>query len=70
MSILPSRYHLNVPSVTLNNAHLVNADSIKYLGVVISQTFKDDNDVVRQLTFLYASANTILYASFLVVRFL
>ena len=58
MSILPSRYHLNVPSVTLNNAPLVYADIIKYLGVVISQTFKDDNDIVRQLRFLYASANS------------
>ena len=60
MSILPSRYHLNIPTVTLNNAPLVYTDSIKYLGVVISHTFKDDNDIVRQLRFLYASANAII----------
>ena len=60
MSILPSRYHLNIPTVTLNNAPLVHTDSNKYLGVVISHTFKDDNDIVRQLKFLYSSANTII----------
>ena len=42
LSILPSRYHLNIPTVTLNNAPLVYTDSIKCLGVVISHTFKDN----------------------------
>ena len=60
MSILPSRYNLSIPNVTLNAVLLVYTDSIKYLGVFLSQSFKDDVDIKRQLRCLYASANTII----------
>ena len=34
MTILPTRYTLSTPSLSLNKADLVYSDSIKYLGVV------------------------------------
>jgi hypothetical protein len=60
MTILPKRYKLSIPSLSLNNADLVYTDSIKYLGVVLNSNFNDDGDISRQLRCLYASSNTIL----------
>jgi hypothetical protein len=60
MAILPRRYKLTIPTVSLNNIDLVYADSIKYLGVIFQCSFKDDADIARQLRCLYASSNTLL----------
>lgn len=60
MTILPSKYKLCTPTVKLNDVTLAYADSVKYLGVIVTHNFKDDNDISRQLRSLYASGNTIL----------
>jgi len=60
MAVLPNRYKLTVPTVTLNNIDLEYADNIKYLGVVLQNNLKDEADIVRQLHSLYASSNTLL----------
>jgi hypothetical protein len=60
MTILPKRYKLSIPSLSLNNADLMYTDSIKYIGVVLNSNFNDDGDISRQLRSLYASSNTIL----------
>ena len=60
MDILPNRYKLSIPNVSLNGDNLVYTDSIKYLGVILNNSFKDDADIMRQLRCLYASSNILL----------
>ena len=60
MAVVPSRYKLNLPIVTLNNINLVYENSVKYLGVVIDSKLKDDADISRQLRSLYASFNSLI----------
>jgi hypothetical protein len=60
MTILPKRYKLSIPKVSLNGDDLVYTDTIKYLGVILNNTFKDDADIMRQLRSLYASSNILL----------
>ena len=60
MVISPNNYRLSIPSVKLNDSQLLYTDNIKYLGVVLNNTFRDDCDIQRQLRSLYASANTIM----------
>ena len=57
MAVVPSRYKLNLPIVTLNNINLVYENSVKYLGVDLDSKLKDDVDIARQLRSLYASFN-------------
>jgi len=60
MAILPNRYKLSLPTVSLNGDDLVYTDNIKYLGVILNNTLSDDNDIMRQLRCLYASSNILL----------
>jgi len=60
LTILPARYRLSIPTVSLNGIPFEYAKSIKCLGIVISTTFMDDKDIARQLRTLYASANMLL----------
>ncbi len=60
MTILPKRYNLTIPTVTLNNTELIYVEKVKYLGVILHESFKDDHDISRQLRCLYASSNTLL----------
>ena len=52
-------YKLCLPSLHINNVHLVYVDSIKYLGLTFSGNHKDDDDVLRQMRTLYARSNRI-----------
>ena len=61
MTLLPKRYKLSIPSLSLNNADLVYTDSIEYLGVVPNNNFDDDGSISRQLRCLRASSNAILH---------
>ena len=61
LTVLPRRYSLNVPSITLNDSPLNNLPSVKYLGVSINQSLDDNDDISRQLRSLYASGNSILH---------
>ena len=47
MAVVPSRYKLNLPIVTLNNINLVYENSVKYLGVVLDSKLKDDVDMAQ-----------------------
>ena len=60
MVFRPPRYKLNIPSIYMNDAPLIYTESIKYLGVFLSDKLSDDLDMQRQLRSLYAGANTIL----------
>ena len=46
--------------VGLWGGHKTHVQQIKYLGVILTNTFKDDMDIARQLRSLYASSNIIL----------
>jgi hypothetical protein len=60
MIVPPKHYNLIIPSITLNGNQLQYTDTVKYLGVLLSSSFKDDCDIQRQLRSLYASGNTIM----------
>ena len=60
MIISPKNYKLSIPSITLNGNQLQYSDTVKYLGVVLTSSFKDDCDIQRQLRSLYTSGNTII----------
>ena len=60
MIIKPNRYKLKIPDVYINDVKLDYVQQIKYLGVILTNTFKDDMDIARQLRSLYASSNIIL----------
>ena len=44
-----NRYKLKTPEVYINDVKLENVQQIKYLGVILTNTFKDDMDIARQL---------------------
>ena len=46
--------------IMLNGKPLKLCKSIKYLGYVITDTFKDNNDVMRQTASIYARGNMII----------
>ena len=56
----PKRYKLATPSVYLNGKTLDYVENIKYLAVILSN-LKDDEDILRQVRCLYASANTLIH---------
>ena len=60
MAVVPTRYKLNLPIVTLNNINLVYENSVKYLGVVLDSKLKHDVDIARQLRSLHASFNSFI----------
>jgi len=58
VSFLPPRFNVHVSSVlSLNNVPLVFKSSCKYLGVLMSDDFTDDNDLNRQLRAFYGRIN-------------
>ena len=48
------------PAICLCGAKLSYADTIKYLGVIITNSLKDDLDLQRQTRSLYVTAYSIL----------
>ena len=60
MQFLPKSFHLtNVPVVRLCNETLNFSKKVKYLGVYLTNTLTDDNDINRQVRSLYCSANQL-----------
>ena len=49
-----------VPSFKINVETIQEIDYVKYLGRFISNTFRDDKDILRQCRQLYARGNTLL----------
>ena len=51
---------VNLPTFKLNDVHLKEVDSIKYLGHIVKNDLTDDLDIERQCRQLYAQGNMIL----------
>ena len=60
MIFKPPKCKLSCPPVYLNNAELPPASLTKYLGCMIHESGKDDEEIMRQMRLLYARANYFL----------
>ena len=60
MAFLPSVYNkIHIPNVTMGDTVLTWVETQKYLGVIISNNYKDDKDIMRQIRSFYARGNII-----------
>ena len=59
MVVKPRGRNVSTPLMFLNGDALEYVDSVKYLGVVLSQDMKDDADMSRHLRSFYARSNVI-----------
>ena len=57
--IKPRGRNVSTPLMFLNGDALEYVDSVKYLGVLLSQDMKDDADMSRHLRSIYARSNVI-----------
>ena len=56
----PKKYKQPAPSnVFLNGVHVQFFDQVKYLGVWINASLKDDDDIQRKVKSLYCAANKL-----------
>ena len=60
MCVIPPKYKLNLPTVTLNNCPMMYVDMYKYLGCLICNDCTDNADIKRQLHSFYAKSNMLL----------
>ena len=60
MVIKPRGFHLKCPDIYMNNNKLVFVENTKYLGVVICNDLKDDEDMLRHLRSFYARCKSII----------
>ena len=58
--VKPSRFQLACPDVYINNNKLDDVGKVKYLGVIICDDMKDDEDMLIHLRSFYARSNSIL----------
>ena len=58
--VKPSRFQLKCPDVYINHNKLDYVVKVKYLGVIICDDMKDDEDMLRHLRSFYARSNSIL----------
>ena len=64
VAFLPRKFQLSdVPTLTLNHNQIRFVDSVKYLGIILSSTLNDDDDIARQVR-LYCCANMLKYRFF------
>ena len=49
------------PTLTLNHNKIKFVDSVKYLGVCLSSTLNDDDDIAKQVRYMYCRANMLKY---------
>ena len=59
MVVKPRCLNVSTPLMFLNGDALEYVDSVKYLGVLLSQDMKDDADMSRHLRSFYARSNVI-----------
>ena len=60
MVIKPHGFHLKCPDIYMNNNKLIFFEKTKYLGVVICNDLKDDEDMLRHLRRFYAKSHSII----------
>ena len=58
--VKPSTFQLKCPDVYINHNKLDYVVKVKYLGVIICDDMKDDEDMLRHLRSFYARSNSIL----------
>ena len=56
---------IHVPSFELNDNILPGVNQCKYLGHVITDDLKDDNDIARQYKIIYAQGNALIRKFFM-----
>ena len=64
-AFLPRKFQLSgVPTLTLNHNQIRFVDSVKYLGINLRSTLNDDDDIARQVRYVYWCANMLKYRFF------
>ena len=59
---LPRKFQLfGCPTLILNHNKIRFVNSVKYLGVYLSSTLNDDDDIARQVRYIYCCANMLKY---------
>ena len=58
---------IHVPSFELNDNILPIVNQCKYLGHVITDDLKDDNDIARQYKIIYAQGNALIRKCYICV---
>ena len=59
---------IHVPSFELNDNNIIlpRVNQCKYLGHVITDDLKDDNDIARQYKIIYAQGRVMLYSGYFI----
>ena len=60
MVIKPHGFHLKCPDIYMNNDKFVFVEKTKYLGEVICNDLKDNEDMLRHLHSFYARSNSVI----------
>ena len=56
----PKKYKLNCPRVSLTETVIPNLNSVKYLGVILTDNLQDDEEIMKQTRSLSAHGNVLL----------
>ena len=59
MLFKPKEHKLYRSNIMIGTEVLKYVDNIKYLGIILCETLKDDEDMIRQMRLLYAKSNKL-----------
>ena len=69
LSFVSSTFKLNIkPNVVLGDFKIRFVNEIKYLRILLNSKLRDDNDINRQVCYLYGTANRLKHVSISVRR--
>ena len=57
---IPKRYKLSCPTASLAGTVIQNLNSVKYLGITLTDNLQDDEEIMKQTRSLYAHGNVLL----------